>query len=193
MTVLYLLRHGRTELNAAGLLRGHLDAPLDDLGRQEAAALADTFAKVTADVVLTSPLQRARHTAAAVADRCCRQVTADPGLMDRDYGPSAGNPRDDVEARYGSIDAAPGVESLDALDARVATAIAQQVAGRDVVIAVTHDAVLRSALHQLDPDTVPSRDVISQPTGCWNRIDNDNGSWHARVIGVKPGDERIPV
>ncbi len=32
------VRHGQTELNRGGRLQGRLDAPLSDLGRQQAAA-----------------------------------------------------------------------------------------------------------------------------------------------------------
>lgn len=191
MTVLYLLRHGRTRLNAAGLLRGHLDEPLDDVGRGEAAALAAAFATVAADVVVSSPLQRTRDTAAAVAERLGLTVEVDTGLIDRDYGPWAGTSRDAVERRFGSLDGASGVEPLADLDARVRRTIERLAGGHDVVIAVTHDAVLRSAL-PLDPDRVGCRDELPQPTGCWNRLDTD-GSWNVRVVGALPGDGRTPA
>ena len=38
--MLHIVRHGRTEHNASGLLLGRIDPPLDDLGRDQAAALA---------------------------------------------------------------------------------------------------------------------------------------------------------
>lgn len=44
--VVYLVRHGRTPLNADGVLRGRLDPPLDDAGRAEAADLGDLFIDV---------------------------------------------------------------------------------------------------------------------------------------------------
>ena len=94
MTVLYLLRHGRTRLNAAGLLRGRLDEPLDAVGQREAVALAEAFAAVAADVVVSRPLQRASDTAAAVAHRLCLSVVVERGLIDRDYGPWAGTSRE---------------------------------------------------------------------------------------------------
>ena len=37
--VLYLVRHGRTAANAAGLLLGRLDPELDEVGRWQAARL----------------------------------------------------------------------------------------------------------------------------------------------------------
>ena len=44
MATVYLVRHGRTALNAAGALRGHIDASFDRLGRKEAEHLAHLFA-----------------------------------------------------------------------------------------------------------------------------------------------------
>jgi broad specificity phosphatase PhoE len=64
--VVYLVRHGRTELNAAGLLRGRLDPPLDDMGEREAAALGQQFARVTIAAIVSSPLERGRQTAEAI-------------------------------------------------------------------------------------------------------------------------------
>ena len=38
--MLHVIRHGRTEANAAGLLLGHLDPELDDVGKRQALAVA---------------------------------------------------------------------------------------------------------------------------------------------------------
>ncbi|MBO0747342.1 MAG: histidine phosphatase family protein, partial [Acidimicrobiaceae bacterium] len=55
---LYLARHGRTPLNAAGVLRGRLDPPLDEEGRAEAARLGSALGGVGVRLVVASPLQR---------------------------------------------------------------------------------------------------------------------------------------
>lgn len=41
--IVYLLRHGQTELNAAGRLRGRVDVPLDERGLKQAEALGLLF------------------------------------------------------------------------------------------------------------------------------------------------------
>jgi broad specificity phosphatase PhoE len=64
---IFLVRHGRTPLNAAGVLRGRIDTPLDDVGQAEARALGDTFRGVGLGGVVSSPLVRAYDTAAAIA------------------------------------------------------------------------------------------------------------------------------
>ena len=61
--MLLLVRHGRTDANAQGLLLGRLDPPLSDEGRAQAAALA---ARIPRDArVIASPLLRTRQTAEA--------------------------------------------------------------------------------------------------------------------------------
>lgn len=59
--MLILVRHGRTALNAAGRLQGRLDVPLDDVGREQALAVANHVGPV--DVLISSPLTRAVQTA----------------------------------------------------------------------------------------------------------------------------------
>jgi broad specificity phosphatase PhoE len=44
-TRIYLVRHGRTKLNAAGVLRGHLDPPLDVVGRRQVRELGVALAQ----------------------------------------------------------------------------------------------------------------------------------------------------
>jgi probable phosphoglycerate mutase len=45
--MLILVRHGRTEANAGGLLQGRLDLPLDELGRAQAAAVGAALSGVS--------------------------------------------------------------------------------------------------------------------------------------------------
>jgi probable phosphoglycerate mutase len=65
---IYLLRHGETEWNAEHRFQGKLDSPLTELGKAQAEQcgrkLAATVGKV--DAMVTSPLGRARQTAAIV-------------------------------------------------------------------------------------------------------------------------------
>ena len=60
---LFLIRHGTTEYNAADRLQGRIDLSLNPLGRKEAQALGDFLADESLDLVISSPMQRARETA----------------------------------------------------------------------------------------------------------------------------------
>ncbi len=59
---LWLLRHGATDWARSGRHTGRTDRPLLPEGEEEARRLAPALANVVFDAVLTSPLQRARHT-----------------------------------------------------------------------------------------------------------------------------------
>jgi glucosyl-3-phosphoglycerate phosphatase len=191
--VVYLVRHGRTPLNAEGVLRGRLDPPLDVAGRAEAAVLGDLFVDVPLAAVVTSPLSRARETAEPIAATTGAPLNVDPALTDRDYGQWAGTSQDEVECRFGSLDAAPGVELAEAFAARVASAL-NRLADRwapGPIAVVAHEAVNRYALDRLVPGLGPPG-VIRQRTGCWNRLERASGSWGAPIVDGIPGDGRRP-
>lgn len=193
ITVVYLARHGRTELNAAGLLRGRLDVPLDEVGRAEADRLAALFRDVPLAIVVTSPLRRARDTAQRIARASHTALDVDDALVDRDYGPWAGQPKAEVDAAHGSLDAAPGVEPAAAVLRRARAAL-DRVATRSrgaAALVVAHDAINRTLLADLVPDLGTAGD-IPQRTGCWNRLERRSGRWSAPVVDAVPGDGHQP-
>jgi alpha-ribazole phosphatase len=145
--MLIVVRHGRTAANAAGLLLGRLDVDLDDTGRAQAAALAAEIGPV--DEVVTSPLARARQTAAAFD----APVTVDERWIELDYGSWDGVPNADITPeqwaawRADTRFAPPEGESLHALDRRVREAcdeLAERARRRDVVV-VSHVSPIKAA------------------------------------------------
>jgi broad specificity phosphatase PhoE len=78
-----LARHGETELTAARCYNGVRDIPLTAKGEQDAARLAPVLSRVTWDLVISSPLQRAIRTAALAGFPSPRIV---PTLREFDYG-----------------------------------------------------------------------------------------------------------
>jgi broad specificity phosphatase PhoE len=180
----YLARHGRTALNADGRLRGLSDPPLDEVGVAEAARLAGVLAAEHPRIVICSPLQRAVATAQAIGSAAGAPVVIDNRLNDRDYGPSTGQPRADVERRYGSVDAAPGVEPLAAVADRACRAFLELVAehGPGPVVLVSHDAFNQALLHQIDT----TLSDIGQRTGCWNQLSLIDRAWRVDAYDQKP-------
>ena len=59
---LWLVRHGETEANVAGLYSGHAPTPLTGRGIAQAQTLGTLLRHVPVDNVLCSELERARHT-----------------------------------------------------------------------------------------------------------------------------------
>ena len=121
--MLHIVRHGRTEHNASGLLLGRIDPPLDDLGRDQAAALAAAIGPV--DRLITRPLLRTRQT----AEEFGIEPVVDERWIELDYGDFDGVPLSSVEpeiwkAWRTDVDfAPPGGESLRQLGLRVSEAL----------------------------------------------------------------------
>jgi broad specificity phosphatase PhoE len=188
-TLVYLARHGQTALNESGVLRGLLDPPLNETGRRQAANLGAALGPRQPSLVVASPLRRARETAQPTAEYAGLAVTTDGCLLDRDYGPWAGTPEATVVAQWGSVDAAPGVESRSAVRDRAVqglTALARRFPGASVV-AVSHDAVNREVLAALDPH-LGDPDDIPQDNGCFNVLQWTAGDPAVLSVNELPSD-----
>lgn len=186
----FLVRHGRTALNAAGRLRGHLNPPLDEVGLGEAAAVAEELWEWRIVTILSSPLLRALETAGAIAEAVRTTVTPLDDLIDRDYGPWAGELEAAVAARFGSLDAAPGVEPLSAVTARSVAVLEAQlpVLEHGDVALVSHEALNKALLGHLDPALGPT---LSQRTGCWNEICRRHDRWSVTRVNQQPSSPSI--
>ena len=186
-TVVYLVRHGRTPLNEAGVLRGLADPALDETGRRQAERLGTALGPRGLTAVFASPLVRARQTAQPVAERARLEVAVDQCLLDRDYGPWTGISHEAVTDRWGSVDRAPGVEPRPEVRDRAVQGLAG-IARRHLggtVVAVSHDAVNREVLAAFDaslgdPDTIP------QDNGCYNTLEWRGGRWAVLSINELP-------
>lgn len=198
----FLIRHGRTALNAAGVLRGQIDVPLDAVGEREARELGLAFEGVRLDAVVSSPLRRAVETARPVAQSSGATLSFDERLSDRFYGELAGRSIEQVEQQFGSIDAAPLVEAWQQLETRAQQALTAAVSplegdtaspeGGVAVALVSHDAVIRALLGVLVADLASVR--LDLPTGSWSEIVRrpGGGSWRAVAIGSLPGGGHRP-
>jgi broad specificity phosphatase PhoE len=146
--VLLVVRHGRTAANAEGLLLGRLDVPLDAEGERQAARLAAAVGPV--DRVISSPLLRARQTAAAFG----LPVEIDERWVELDYGTYDGTPLREVPDSVWSTwrrdlsFAPPGGESLASLGARVRSSL-EELADRarsEHVVVVSHVSPIKAAV-----------------------------------------------
>ncbi len=90
-TTIILLRHGLTDWNQSGRFQGQYDLPLNDMGRAQAAEVVPHIAALAPDVIYSSPLSRARDTAAVVAEPLSLGVWADDRLMEIDVGSWVGH------------------------------------------------------------------------------------------------------
>ncbi|MHB1444307.1 MAG: histidine phosphatase family protein [Acidimicrobiales bacterium] len=148
--MLILVRHGRTDVNASGRLQGRADPPLDAAGVAQAEALRAVLPERAR--VISSPLQRARHTAEVVSRG--RDVQIDGRWVELDYGEWDGLPLDAVPAgewaRWRSDPSyrPPGGETLVECGARVRLACDElsDLARSEDVIVVSHVSPIKAAV-----------------------------------------------
>ena len=153
--MLIVVRHGRTEANAHGLLLGRSDPSLDGTGREQAAAVAVALAPLAADArIVSSPLRRSMETAAIIAGERAASIEVDQRWIELEYGALEGTPvlevPDETWRRWRTDPefAPEGGETLRALGARVAESCEELLAhagDRDVIV-VTHVSPVKAAV-----------------------------------------------
>ncbi len=90
--IIYVIRHGETRMNIEGRLQGRVDEPLLDSGRELARLTGEALADVPFDLVITSPLSRAKETGILAVSASARKqgkeipVIVDSRLMEIDWG-----------------------------------------------------------------------------------------------------------
>ena len=145
-----LLRHGETEWSRTGRHTGLTDIPLTAHGEDLARAAGELVTGYDFTLVLSSPLQRAKHT----AELAGLDADIDPQLVEWDYGGYEGRTTKDIRAELGYKWTAfehgvirgdtPGetVEEVAARASRVLTRVLPAMAEGDVAL-VAHGHYLR--------------------------------------------------
>jgi probable phosphoglycerate mutase len=156
--MIYLIRHGQTEFNREDRVQGRIDSPLTDLGVAQARAMGVRLRAIVAETagawaLQTSPLGRARQTAAILAEVAgLPEPAVDERLIEVGYGVFEGFTQAELDVRWpqyagvqGIFGCAPGGESFDDLSARVAGWLAEvRQAPHRRTVAVTHAGVART-------------------------------------------------
>jgi probable phosphoglycerate mutase len=99
-TRIIAIRHGETAWNVDTRIQGHLDIPLNDVGRWQARRVGAALAGESIASVYASDLGRAHATAQAVADVAGLPVVADAGLRERAFGVFEGRTFAQIEAEW---------------------------------------------------------------------------------------------
>lgn len=96
---LLIARHGETSWNLENKVSGRTDIPLTEKGLEQAALLAQNAIDKGIEVIIASPLLRARQTAQAVSSAIGVPVQIDERLIELDFGIFEGAPRTDPDFR----------------------------------------------------------------------------------------------
>lgn len=146
--IVYLIRHGETEHNAARVMQ-RPDAPLSARGREQAHRLAKRLAGSGIARILSSDYARAQQTAEILRGAAATPLVLEPLLRERNFGDLRGRP-------YASFDfdpfapdyVPPGGEGVPAFHDRVdrAWAAVEAVASDGPLAVVTHGLVCRAVV-----------------------------------------------
>jgi len=199
MTTLLLIRHGLTD-DVDHVLSGRAaGVRLNDDGRRQAAELAERLREVPLDAILTSPLERARDTAEAIAARRSVRVQTIEALQEFDVGAWTGRAIASMEAntswrRFNEVrssTAAPGGELMLAVQMRVVSTLLElgERYPDGTVAVISHGDVIRAALmHFLGmPIDFVHRLDVSPARISVVRLDG----WAPRVLQVN-GESALP-
>ena len=83
---LYVARHGQTLWNVQNKVCGRTDIPLTEEGHRQAELLAERISGLEIDMILASPMLRARQTAEPTARLKHLTILTDDRLIEQDYG-----------------------------------------------------------------------------------------------------------
>lgn len=153
--LLTLVRHGRTRANAGGLLQGHVDNELDEVGHDQAAGIGPALSRIApVGRIIASPLLRAQQTAAAISAHVGVGVETDRLWIELDYGDYDGQPMSSVPAevwarwRRDPDFRPPRGESMAELETRVRAALVDLArnSGHVHTVVVSHVSPIKAAV-----------------------------------------------
>lgn len=171
-----LARHGRTAWHSPNRYAGSSDIPLDEVGTQQATALADWSRRAALTHLVSSPLQRTMTTAAAVASKTGLDVQVVEEFRELHFGIAEGRTVDELRASHPGAVAEflvdpvenhwpdgedPRVRAREAANALV-TLGKEHAGGR--ILVVMHSTLIRLVMCELLGIPLQRyRDVLARP------------------------------
>ncbi len=177
MPTVILVRHGRSAANTSGTLAGRTPGvKLDETGVQQAEVVAQRLAELPLAAIITSPLERCKQTAVAIAKHhdALRPAT-DRRLTECGYGDWTGqqlstlmkDPLWPVVQQHPSAVTFPNGESMRAMQQRAVDA----VRAHDAALAKSHgDGALWVAVSHGDVIKAIVADALAQHLDTFQRI-----------------------
>ena len=179
MTTLGLFRHGQTDWNIDLRLQGTADIPMNETGIQQVQRAAEILNEQEWDVILASPLGRARQSAEIIQQVLGHaEVLIEPLLIERAFGVGEGMDYKTWQEQFAHLDQIPGAESASAIIER-SSQLLRAIEGTHSgarVLAVSHGALIRFVLNEVTSGEIPPRGErlqnaslhILRKTDIWN-------------------------
>lgn len=151
MTQVCLVRHGETDWNKQGKVQGRTDIPLNETGVGQAEQAANHLEKEKWDVLVSSPLKRAKRTAEIIAEAAgIDRIIEMDEFVERDNRETAGMRIADVQTMFPDRKI-PGRELDKALQERGLRGLQlllQQYPGQRILV-VAHGGIINAILSSL--------------------------------------------
>lgn len=159
-TVLGLFRHGQTDWNIDLRLQGTADIPMNATGVEQVSRAAAVIARQSWDLILSSPLSRAKQSAEIIASELgVAEIKTHDLLLERAFGIGEGMLYEEWNSKYSHLDDIPGAESTKLITDRSQTLldfVEQNFSGKKV-LAVSHGALIRFVLHVVTDGEIPPK------------------------------------
>lgn len=187
-TLFGLFRHGQTDWNINFLLQGVTDIPMNQTGIEQVKLAAQAIKRDDWDLILTSPLGRARQTAEIIYDQVgFDEVLEEQLLIERSFGEAEGLSHEQWKQKYSNLDEIPGGESRTQLAIRSGVLldnVSKQFAGKRV-LAVSHGALIRTLIAIASQDELP-REGERLGNASLNVVAHEESSWRVVNYQLEP-------
>ena len=151
MTLICLVRHGETDWNKAMRVQGTTDIPLNQTGKEQAEEARVFLENSDWDILITSPLSRARQTAEIINQNMRLPIVEMDVFKERGYGDAEGLTPDERERQFPGLREYPNQEPKTAGTHRVLPAMNEVLKKypKTHVLLVAHGGVINSILAHL--------------------------------------------
>jgi len=176
MTKICLIRHGETDWNAMGKIQGKTDIPLNENGTRQAQQCRDYLKDSNWDIIVTSPLKRAKQTAFIINEALQLQVVEMAEFMERSFGDAEGKTREERAILYPDQQY-PNQESREELVNRIMNGLEKilvQFLDQKVLL-VAHGAVIHTLLTVVSEDQLSIEKYLSN--ACISNIHFKEKKW----------------
>ncbi|QZD59288.1 histidine phosphatase family protein [Bacillus pumilus] len=177
MTTICLVRHGETDWNAAKRIQGRTDIPLNDTGKWQAEQTGLYLKNVHWDVVISSPLTRAKETAHLILKHVDAPLVIMDDFIERDYGDAEGMSLEERQKLFPDKQY-PDMEPLEAIQDRMVEGIEKVRAAypNQQVLIVAHGAAIHALLTTLADEHLGLENT-RLVNACLNYVEWKDGEW----------------
>ncbi|MEK4668771.1 histidine phosphatase family protein [Niallia sp. FSL R7-0271] len=184
MTNICLIRHGETDWNSLGKIQGRTDIPLNSNGIRQAEQCRDYLKETSWDLIITSPLMRAKETAAIINESLNLPIVEMAEFIERSFGDAEGKTKEERQVLYPDM-LYPNAEPYWELAERLKQGLADilQSYPQQKVLLVAHGAVIHTILRILSNEEI-TLDNTYLTNACISNIHYKDSKWAIKDYNI---------